>query len=199
MIGSLPETDPVDPTTILLEAETSTRKRQPMDDWENIVRQYTPLVWRTAYRLTGNHADASDCCQETFLSALVVSRREGVRNWAGLLRKLATTRALDRLRQRFREISRTEEVSDWAELPSGDPGPESLAEDSELRDLIRQALAKVPEQQAEVFCLRCVEELSFKEIADQLDMNPNTVRVLLHRARASLRESLAALTRQTEK
>ena len=170
-----------------------------MDDWENIVRQYTPLVWRTVYRLTGNHADALDCCQDTFLAALVIFRREGVRNWAGLLQRLASARALDRLRQRFRELSRTEEVTDWAELPSGDPGPERLAEDSELRELFRQAVANLPEQQAEVFCLRCVEELSFEEIADQLDMNPNTVRTLLHRARARLRESLAALTRQTEK
>ncbi|MCK5172149.1 MAG: hypothetical protein KAR47_02090 [Planctomycetes bacterium] len=43
-----------------------------VEDWQSIVEEYGSRVWRTAYRLLGNDADASDCFQETFLSAYTV-------------------------------------------------------------------------------------------------------------------------------
>ena len=49
-----------------------------MTDWPAIVRRHGPTVWRTAYRLLNDHADAADCFQETFLSALEMSRRQKV-------------------------------------------------------------------------------------------------------------------------
>ncbi len=69
-----------------------------MTDWEVIVGQHVEIVRRTVYRLVGNHADAWDCVQETFLEAVRIDRREPVRDWPALLRHLATARALDLLR-----------------------------------------------------------------------------------------------------
>ena len=69
-----------------------------MADWEAVVSQHVAAVRRTVYRLVGNHADAWDCVQETFLEAVKIDRREPVRNWSALLRHLATARALDLLR-----------------------------------------------------------------------------------------------------
>ena len=60
--------------------------------WPVIVRQHAPLVWQTAYRVLGHHADATDCLQETFVSAWKISCREPVKNWPGLLQHLATAR-----------------------------------------------------------------------------------------------------------
>jgi len=40
-----------------------------MLNWKKIVDTHGPLVWRVAYRLLGNHADAADCAQEAFVSA----------------------------------------------------------------------------------------------------------------------------------
>ena len=77
-----------------------------MPDWDAIVAEHGPLVWRTVYRLVGNHADASDCFQETFLSAISAARRERVENWGGFLQRIATARALDRLRRRVRQSGR---------------------------------------------------------------------------------------------
>ena len=48
-----------------------------MVNWDNIVAQHGPLVWRTAYRLVGCDADAADCYQEAFAAALLISRRAG--------------------------------------------------------------------------------------------------------------------------
>ncbi len=71
-----------------------------MPDWDAIVELHGQLVWRTVYRSRRQPEDAGDCFQDTFLSALAASRRQPIENWGGFLRRVATARALDRLRQR---------------------------------------------------------------------------------------------------
>ena len=99
-----------------------------MTDWEAVVSQHVEIVRRTVYRLVGNHADAWDCIQETFLEAVKIDRREPVRNWPALLRHLATARALDLLRVRCRQRSRCGPEADPAQAISREPGPSSHAE-----------------------------------------------------------------------
>jgi len=162
-----------------------------MPDWEKIVQRDGPVVWRIAYRLLNNRADADECFQETFLAALEVSRREEVGNWCALLQRLAAARAVDRLRDRCRRRSR-EETADWNALTGNEPPPSQGALDAELAQRLRHALAQIPPQQAEVFCLHGLEGWSYQEIAEQLSLSINSVGVLLHRARKRLRELLAA-------
>ncbi len=99
---------------------------------------------------------------------------------------------MDRLRRRAREGKRETKGLDCADLPSTGPRPDQAAESGELADRLRRALAELPEQQAEVFCLRVFNELRYGEIARQTGINPSTVSVLLHRARLRLRELLLA-------
>src|SRR5271157_4030771 len=73
-----------------------------MPDWREILSRGGPAAWRTAYRLLGNRANADECFQEACVAALVVSRRELVHNWRGLLQRLAVARSVDRLRVRKR-------------------------------------------------------------------------------------------------
>jgi RNA polymerase sigma-70 factor, ECF subfamily len=163
-----------------------------MPDWPEIVSREGPAVWRLAYRLLGNRADADECLQETFLAALAVARREDVRNWRGLLMRLAVTRSMDRLRERVRR-GETGHVEDWSELAVVGPSPSQSAEDAELAGRLRDALAQIPAQQAEVFCLRCLEARSYQEIAGDLSISVDAVGVLLHRARKRLRDLLGGL------
>jgi RNA polymerase sigma-70 factor, ECF subfamily len=161
-----------------------------MTDWETIVEQYGRLVWATAFRLVNHHADASDCFQETFLDAVKIARKESVRDWPSLLRHLATARALDLLRVRCRSRGRMDAMADPDCLPSQESGPEPLAEGNELAEHLRVALTQLPKQQAEVFCLCCVDQLSYREIGERMKMTTTAVGVLLHRARGRLRELL---------
>ncbi len=162
-----------------------------MPDWEMIVRRDGPVVWRTAYRLLNNRADADECFQETFLAALEVARREEVGNWRALLQRLAAARAVDRLRERGRRRSR-EESADWSAFAGNEPQPSQNAQEAELAQRLRDALAQIPAQQAEIFSLHGLEGWSYQEIAEQLSLPINSVGVLLHRARKRLRELLAA-------
>jgi RNA polymerase sigma-70 factor, ECF subfamily len=161
-----------------------------MTDWKTIVDQHSQLVWATVFRLVGNHADASDCLQETFLDAVKAARKEPVRDWSALLRHLATARALDLLRVRCRNRSRTDAMADPALLIGREPGPEQMAEADELAERLRAALVQLPRNQAEVFCLNCLESLTYSEIGERLQMTTSAVGVLLHRARGRLRELL---------
>ena len=162
-----------------------------MTDWETILQEQRDSVWQTAYRLLGNSADAADCLQETFVSALHVSRRQRVRNWPALLQRLATTRALDQLRRRARRSRQRVDMADWAEVADPAAGPARDAQTREQAAQLRRALADLSAQQAEVFCLRFINDMSYREIARELGIKINAVGVLLHRARATLRERLA--------
>jgi RNA polymerase sigma-70 factor (ECF subfamily) len=158
-----------------------------MTDWSAIVREFGPVVWRTAFRLLGNHADAADCFQRAFLSA--VEQPGTVGNWPGFLKRLATARALEQLRTRYRDAPRSRDLDD-PPAPAADPLDAAAA--GELADALRAALAEIDPQQAEVFCLVCLDGLSYPDAAAGLGVTANHAGVLLHRARAALRERLRA-------
>ena len=166
-----------------------------MTDWKKIVNRYGHIVWTRAYRLLGNQQDAADSFQETFISALEVSRRGRIRNWPSLLNMLATRRSLDLLRKRIRQNSRAEDTTDWSIVPAKNPNPSSQAETVELQASLRKAMTELPPRQAEILCLRYLDQLSDRQIAHQLGIEQNAVRVILHRARLRLRDLLSSSAR----
>src|SRR3954454_12499022 len=92
-----------------------------MVDWNEILTAHGPTVWRTAYRLLGQHADALDCYQETFLAAYTSAVRQPVSHWLAFLTSLATRRAIDRLRHRGRSRKKLTSLDEVPEpLGQGD-------------------------------------------------------------------------------
>ena len=168
-------------------------------DWQIVIKKHGPAVWQTAYRLLGNHTDAADCFQETFVSALEVSQRQHVRSFSALLVQLATTRAIDRLRRRFRQSHSNADFANWAAVPSADPGPAQQAQNHELAAKLRKSLSQLPPQEAQVFCLRYLNDMSYRQIAKELGIETNATGVLLHRARAKLRDLLETVVIKDEK
>lgn len=163
-----------------------------MTDWSQVVEEYGPIVWRTAHRLLNNHADACDCFQRTFISALELERTEGIRNWPALLKRLATARALECVRHRRRESNRLTALAESSVIDRKVTGPLKAAEASELGEHLREALGDLETRQAQVFCLACLDGLSYQEIAEQLLVTVDHVGVLLNRARTTLRQRLQA-------
>jgi RNA polymerase sigma-70 factor, ECF subfamily len=160
-----------------------------MPDWREILSRDGPGVWRTTYRLLANRADADECFQEAFVDALELSRRREIRNWGGLLQRLATVRSIDRLRQRRRSRIR-DTVKGRESLELHAPPASQAAEDAELPARLRAALASIPVKQAQVFCLYALEEWNYQEIAIEMAISVNAVGVLLHRARKRLQQEL---------
>src|SRR5260370_33602667 len=161
-----------------------------MTDWQSLLGEHGPAVWRTVYRLLNHHADALDCYQETFLAAWRFTQRQPVADWNSFLTSLAARRAMDRLRQRYRSRSRLIAIDSVPEPSSEADCPLQNAKARELMDRVREGMTELPDKQAEVFWLSCVEGQSHQEIGERMAIPPGEVRVLLHRARTSLRAIL---------
>jgi RNA polymerase sigma-70 factor (ECF subfamily) len=160
-------------------------QEQRLTDWAAIVREHGPLAYDTAWRILGNAGDTEDAVQDAFLNALGIQRRRAVRNWGALLRHLATCRALDLLRKRRRLAPLVPEL----QAPRSSQ-PEVVAVATESVALLRQALARLPDREAEVFALRYLGQLSNPEIAEALQITAGAVATALHKARLQLQALL---------
>ena len=161
-----------------------------MTDWDQIIRRDGPAVWRTVSRLVGDRADAEECFQEAFVSALELSAREPLTSPRALLLRMATARAMDRLRQRYRRRKREAPDADLEYVPSPQTTAHEHAVASELSQRLREALATLPPKQSEAFCLCCLEGWSYQEAAAHLEVSSQNVGVMVHRARAKLKDLL---------
>lgn len=82
-------------------------------------------------------------------------------------------------------------MEDWHDVPSGTAGPLGHIQKRELAAQLAASLSQLPPQEANVFCLRYLNDMSYREIAKQLHIKAATAGVLLHRARIRLRQMLA--------
>jgi RNA polymerase sigma factor (sigma-70 family) len=152
---------------------------------DDLYRAHVAEVYRYAYAVLGNHADAEDVTQTTFLNAYR-ALEQGVRprkpsNWL-------LTIASNGIKQRFRQEQsrpRHVELDDriaTAGADDADVGP-SIGE-------LLTALSKIPPQQRQAIVLREFEGRSYGEIAEILGVTTSALETLLFRARRSLAEEL---------
>ncbi len=156
-----------------------------MPNWDEIVDQHGPAVFRLTRRILGPGPDADDVVQEVFLEVFQFRQREKIDNWAGLLRRMATHRSLDRLRRR-----RVTEPLSGSEISETADGPLETAVAGELAERLRQAVTQLPERQAAVFSLRYFDNRSYDQIAEALDIERSAVGTALHKARVRLQSLL---------
>jgi RNA polymerase sigma factor (sigma-70 family) len=153
------------------------------DGLDRAFRAHHGLVFRTAYRITGNAADAEDVLQTVFLRLLHRSSSDTLQSEESYLRRAAINAALDVLRSR--QSDRTVELFDL-------PGGKGLNETADLRRALAQALSKLEPRSAEVFTLRFLEGFTNPQIAAMLGISQVLVAVIVHRARRQLRKELGA-------
>ena len=167
---------------IPVEAAIPTSVGEP-EDLDQLFRAHHGLVFRTAYRITGNAGDAEDVLQTVFLR--LAGRDPSappLENPEHYLRRAAVNTALDVVRSRHAED--TTPVSDLALQ-----NPTSV-DRSELRECLRRALAHLSPDAAEVFALRFLEGHSNREIAGMLGVSPVWVAVTVYRARLRLQQEI---------
>jgi len=157
-----------------------------------VFRAHHGLVFRTAYRITGNAADAEDVSQTVFLRLL---RRgtsaEVMENEESYLRRAAINAALDVMRSR--QSDRTVELLDLPAEPANEgPREPRLALGLALGQALGRALAQLKPRPAEVFVLRFLEGYSNPQIARMLGISQVLVAVIVHRTRQQLRKELGA-------
>jgi RNA polymerase sigma-70 factor (ECF subfamily) len=156
-----------------------------------LYRRYVDRVYGYAFYLLGDHHDAEDATERTFLAALAAI--EGFRDTGASFRswlfRIAHNQVANALRSRGR---RRDDSLDRVLEPvsSTDPAAEVTAADDARH--VRAALATLADDRRQVLILRFVDGLSAREIADVLGRSEGAVRVLQHRALRDLAERLAA-------
>ena len=169
-----------------------------MNDWHQIVEQYGVDVWRIVYRLVNDQSDAEDCFQEVFLAALRLAERGEVRDHSRLLRRIAYVQGMRCLRDRYRGRPTNVDSPNEVEVPKRRPSPCDIAQETELVEALRCALAQLPHAQAEAHCLRYQGGWTYEEIASELGVSISNVGVLLNRARKQLSVLLAPFNDSVE-
>jgi RNA polymerase sigma factor (sigma-70 family) len=160
--------------------ETSARANAVLDE---LYREHVGDVYRYTYAVLGNHADAEDVTQTTFVNALRALERgetpEDPSRWLTVI-------AHNLVRQRWRQAAARPTL---VELETDVADAEEDEEAFELEELVR-ALQRIPETQREAIVMRELEGRSYREIATVMGLSTSALETLLFRARRSLADEL---------
>ena len=180
-------------------------RRGDIAAFEELVRRYERKLLRITQQVTHSLEDAQDAVQETFLKAYQkLNQFQGTSKFSTWLIRIALNESLMKLRKRryAQELPLEYEDPNGENLPldvaDWSPNAEQLYSRTELREILRKALAEMAPILRIVFVLRDVEDLSIKETAAALDLHPNAVKARLHRARLQLREKLSKYFRRPQ-
>lgn len=159
---------------------------------EALFRDHCKGIFRVAYRITGSQSDAEDVLQTIFMRLTRGwTERDLSPNPRAFLYRAAINASLDTVRSRKRANSVPLDVIDFDQSPTLTvPTPADDLADTELRELIRHAVAKLEGRAATAFALRYFEGYDNGQIAEALGTSQMVVAVTLHRARARLRKEI---------
>jgi len=169
------------------------------DSFRALVEEQSRMVFRVAWRMTGNVEDAEDVVQETFLKAHRsydgFDARARFGTW---IYRIAVNCAIDVLRRRrsHRVAPRRPDdgESDPIEsIPSNDPLPDRRAFAGEIDRNVASALSRLSERERAAFVLRHLEGMAIEGIAEVLKIGPNAVKQTVFRAVQKLRRELAPI------
>ena len=173
------------------------------DGYRVLVEHYSRPVFRLAFRITGNEADAEDVVQDTFLRAYRgLAKFDERAKFSTWLYRIATNASLDLLRKRKRHDDKAEPVSAEAPdpievLPSVNPSPDRLMLSNEVREKVEAAMMRLSPKEKAAFVLRHFEGMSIEEIGRALDMGSSAAKNNIFRAVQKLRRELSPLVKAT--
>jgi RNA polymerase sigma-70 factor (ECF subfamily) len=170
--------------------------------FEKLVLAYQDRLYGLCYRLAGNHADAQDLAQETFVRAYrALDRFRQEADFGTYLHRIAVNLWLNHRKRSQAVLSLDDPVPTGEgelsrQVADNNRQPEQVVEDGELKDLVWQALGTLGREHRAVLVLREMETLSYEEIAAALGVAPGTVKSRLSRARNALKKALYHLAKQ---
>jgi RNA polymerase sigma-70 factor (ECF subfamily) len=190
----MPADSPAAPVTI----ETLIQRCLQGDQaaWESIVRQHWRKVFNVAYKFVGKHDEAEDLTQDIFLKVFksldTFDRRANFQTW---LVSVSRNLCIDHYRSVRKERETIDRDVDAADLSpvSREESPMAALERRDRVTLLRQALAELPDTLRTAVLMRDIQELSYQEIADQLDLPEGTVKSRINRGRTELARQVRKL------
>ena len=164
----------------------------PASPVEALVREHARMVFKVAYSVLHNHADAEDAAQETFLRLLKYAKKldevENPRLW---LAKMAWRVALDRSKRPSQ--SEVDIAGVIEQLRSSEPHADDAIEQQQRMALLHRLIASLPPELREVVELSNVEDMTSADVGEMLGIPEGSVRGRLMRAREMMKLKLASV------
>jgi len=171
-------------------------------EFEALYREHFRFVWRIVRRLGTDPQLVDDVVQDVFL---VVHRRLGdfqgrssAKTWLyGIVRRVVADHRRTQRRKPGLDTPGPAE-GDLDAMTSGEQSPQASVEQAERVRLLHRLLAELDDDKREVFVLSELEGLTMAEIAEALDVNPNTISSRLRAARREFEAALDRVTREDD-
>jgi RNA polymerase sigma-70 factor, ECF subfamily len=169
------------------------------DAYGALVVRHSHMLFRVAFRITGNEADAEEVVQDAFLRGYrKLESFESRSNFGTWIYRIAVHCALDKRSGRRRdETSRVGDENDpeldQVQVPDTAAGPDRVLLSGEIGAMQRAAMHSLTPNERTAFILRHMEDRSAEEIAAILHIAPSAAKHTVYRAVQKLRKRLATL------
>ena len=165
------------------------------DAFRQLVERHSRAIYRSAYRITGNGADADDVVQETFLRAYrAIGGFDSRATFTTWLHRIAINCSLDLIDSRKRREGRIDAGEDLAMIASRDASPDRVVLSTEMQRAIAQAMSELTGNERTAFVLRHFEGMPLEEIGQILGTRLNATKNTVFRAVKKLRQQLQPFT-----
>jgi RNA polymerase sigma-70 factor (ECF subfamily) len=165
------------------------------DAFRLLVERHSRALYRSAYRITGNGADADDVVQEAFLrSYRALGSFDSRATFTTWLHRIAINCALDLIDSRKRREGRIDAGEDLALLASHEATPDRVVLGSEMQRAIAAAMNQLTGNERTAFVLRHFEGMPLEEIGEILGTRLNATKNTVFRAVRKLRQQLQPFT-----
>ena len=155
--------------------------------------QHQQRIYTFACYLLRNREDAEEVTQDVLLRLWRNYRTLRDTALSAWLVRVTRNACLDVLRKRQRDRHRLAAGSDseaFTHAVDTGPNPEAIAEASDFQQQVERALGELSEPHRTIVILREIQDLTYEQIAEALDLPLNTLKVYLHRGRKMLRDAL---------
>lgn len=173
--------------------------------YRELVEMYQGQVFSLALRMVRRREDAEDATQETFVRMFrALERYDTNRPFAAWLMTIASRLCIDQIRRRRVNpvsLTQTEPGSDEAyemDVEDPGPGPDEITSHSEEERRGNELIQSLPPHYRVVVVLRHLQDLSYEEIAEALNLPLGTVKARIHRAREILKLRLEERGREAQ-
>ena len=165
----------------------SAARRGDRNAFSKLVQAYQIPVYNLTYRMLGNAQEAEDAAQETFLRAYKrLSTYQPDKKFSNWILSIASHYCIDVLRRRRFQWLSVEDDPVMAWLSSDEEQPDDAALRSERAEEVRVLLERLDPSYRSPLVLRYWHDLSYKEIAEMLNLSEPAVKTRLHRARLQM-------------
>lgn len=163
--------------------------------FEELVRRYERQLYSLTIRMMNNQEDANDVAQDIFIKIYhALPKFDENRKFFSWMYKIALNVCYDALKKRPPENQNLDNIIDFAPLiPEKETSPEEYFEAKENSSLVQQAISELPESFRVPILLRFMEEMSYQQISEVMELPVSTIETRLYRGKALLQKRLALL------